>query len=182
VKHKKYRIEKVWTWLRVGIKRSIAPSITNVSRRHRDCFLHSEKERETIMKKILLVDNNREYRHAMATIVRRVGYDVIQAEEIAEAIERSVSDRPDLVMMGDGVETAARLDSNQFRFSIPIVIYTAQRTASWIDAALSNGAAAVLTKPISSADVREVLGKHLHASRNRPRPIPSPCFVNAATL
>ena len=53
---------------------------------------------ETMSKKILLVDNNREYRHTVASIVRRVGYDVIHAEEIVEGLERLVSDRPDLVM------------------------------------------------------------------------------------
>ncbi|MGN6719128.1 MAG: response regulator, partial [Candidatus Binatia bacterium] len=125
-------------------------------------------------KKILLVDNNREYRHAMASIVRRVGYDVIQAEEIAEAIERSANERPDLVMVSDGVDVAAWLKPNQFSIRIPIVVYTAQQTASWIDEVLSNGAAAILTKPISSADVGDVLRNHLHISRNRPRPLPSP--------
>jgi len=58
---------------------------------------------ETMSKKILLVDNNREYRHTVASIVRRVGYDVIHAEEIVEAIERLVSDRPSLLMIADGV-------------------------------------------------------------------------------
>ena len=125
-------------------------------------------------KKILLVDNNREYRHAMASIVRRVGYDVIHAEEITEAIKRSATDRPDLVMMADSIEVAEWLKTNQLPVRIPIVVYTAQQTASWMDEALSNGAAAILTKPISSADVRDVLRKHLHTSRNRPRPIPSP--------
>jgi DNA-binding NtrC family response regulator len=128
-------------------------------------------------KKILLVDSDREYRHAMASIVRRVGYDVIHADEIADALERSVSDRPDLVMMADGIEVVKWLKTNQFPVRIPVVVYTAQQTASWMDEALSNGAAAVLTKPISSADVREVLHKHLQTSRNRPRPIPSPCLA-----
>lgn len=127
-------------------------------------------------KKILLVDNNREYRHALASIVRRVGYDVIHAEEIADAVERLVSDRPDLVMIGDGVEING-LKSNQFPVNIPIVIYTAQRTSSWVGEALSNGVADIITKPISSTDLRELLHKHLQTSRNRPRPIPSPCFV-----
>jgi DNA-binding response OmpR family regulator len=104
-------------------------------------------------KKILLVDSDREYRHAMASIVRRVGYDVIHADEIADALERSVSDRPDLVMMADGIEVVKWLKTNQFPVRIPVVVYTAQQTASWMDEALSNGAAAVLTKPISSADV-----------------------------
>jgi CheY-like chemotaxis protein len=138
--------------------------------------------RETTMKKILLVDNNREYRHAMATIVRRAGYDVLQADEVAQAIERSVGDRPDLIIMAvaepaiNDVEIAVWLKSNQFPFEIPVVIYTPQRTTSWISEALSNGAADVLTKPISSADVADVLRKHLPTCRNRPRPIPSPCF------
>ena len=123
-------------------------------------------------KKILLVDNNREYRHTMASMVRRIGYDVIQAEKISEAIERSTSERPDLAMMADDVEVVARLKANQFPAGIPIVIYTAHQT-NWIDEA-SNGAAAILIKPISSVDLGEVLRKHLHTSRNRPRPLPSP--------
>ena len=132
-------------------------------------------------KKVLLLDNNREYRHTMASIVRRIGYDVIQAEGIAEAIERLASDRPDLVMMADDVKVVAWLKTNQFPVKIPIVVYTAQQTASRIDEALLNGAAAILTKPIFSADVEDVLRKHLHTSRNRPRPLPSPCFVNEST-
>jgi CheY-like chemotaxis protein len=69
-------------------------------------------------KKILLVDNNHEYRHVLASIVRRVGYEVIHAAEIADAVKRLVSDRPALVMIGDGVEIAG-LKSNQFSVRIP---------------------------------------------------------------
>lgn len=128
--------------------------------------------------KILLVDNDPEYRHMIASVVRRIGYDVIQAEEITEAIERSASDRPALVMVADEVEPAAWLMTNRLPVGIPIVVYTAQQTVTWMDEALSNGAAAVLSKPISSADLRDILRKHLHISKNRPRPIPSPGFVN----
>jgi CheY-like chemotaxis protein len=132
-------------------------------------------------KKILLVDNNREYRHTVASMVRRVGYDVIHAEEIVEAMERLVSDRPDLLMIADGVEVAAWLKTNHLPVRIPIVVYTAQQAASWMDEVLSNGVAAILTKPIASADVRDVLRKYLNTSRNRPRPLPSPSFVNDST-
>jgi CheY-like chemotaxis protein len=131
-------------------------------------------------KKVLLLDNNREYRHTMASIVRRIGYDVIQAEGIAEAIERLASDRPDLVMMADDIEVVTWLKTNQFPVRTPIVVYTAQ-TGRRIDEALLNGAAALLTKPIFSADVEDVLRKHLHTSRIRPRPLSSPRFVNEST-
>ena len=114
--------------------------------------------------------------------MRRIGYDVIHAEEVGDAVERMVSDRPDLVMIGDGVEIAAELKSNQFPGGIPIVAYSAQRPSNWVSEALLKGAGDILTKPISSADLREVLRKHLQTSRNRPRPIPSPCFVNDASL
>jgi len=97
-------------------------------------------------KKVLLLDNNREYRHTMASIVRRIGYDVIQAEGIAEAIERLASDRPDLVMMADDVEVVAWLKTNQFPVRTPIVVYTAQ-TGRRIDEALLNGAAALQPSP-----------------------------------
>ena len=124
-------------------------------------------------KKILLLDKNHEYRHVLASIVRRVGYNVIHAGEVADAVKRLVSDRPDLMMIGDGVEIAG-LKSNEFPVRIPMIVYSAKQTSSWLDEALSNGAAEILTKPVSSADVGEALRKHLQTSRNRPRPIPSP--------
>jgi DNA-binding response OmpR family regulator len=128
--------------------------------------------------KILLVDNDPEYRHMIASIVRRIGYDVIHAKEISEAMEKSASDRPALVMMAEGVEPAGCLKTNRFPVGIPIVVYTAQQTDTCMDEALKNGAAVVLSKPISTADLRVVLRKHLQTSMSRPRPIPSPGFVN----
>jgi two-component system, chemotaxis family, chemotaxis protein CheY len=141
-------------------------------------FVRIKGARKTMTPKILLVDNDREYRHMIASIVRRIGYDVIQAEEIAEAIERSASDRPALVMMAEDVAPAGCLKTHRFPVGIPIVVYTAQQTDTCMDEALANGAAAILSKPISSADLRVVLRKQLQTSINRPRPIPSPGFVN----
>lgn len=132
-----------------------------------------EKERRWMLKKILLVDKNHEYRHVLASLVRRGGYDVIHAAEVADAVKRLVSDRPDLIMIGDGVEIAG-LKSSQFSVRIPMVIYGAQQTSIWLEEALSKGAVDILTKPISSVAVGEVLRKHLQTLRNRPRPIPSP--------
>jgi DNA-binding NtrC family response regulator len=46
-------------------------------------------------KKILLVDNDHDYRHALASIVRRMGYGAIHAEEVRDAVKRLVNDQPD---------------------------------------------------------------------------------------
>jgi DNA-binding response OmpR family regulator len=128
--------------------------------------------------KILLIDNDTEYRHMLASIVRRIGYDVIHAEEMTVGMQRAASDRPALVMLAEAVEPAAWPMTNRFPVGIPVVVYTARQTVTEMDEALSNGAAAVLSKPISAADLRDVLRKHLHISKSRPRPIPSPGFVN----
>jgi two-component system alkaline phosphatase synthesis response regulator PhoP len=137
---------------------------------------------ETMRRKILLVDNNPEYRHVIATIVRRVGYEVIQSDQADKATERAMSDRPDLIMMDpallavDGVDIAAWLKSNLYPLKIPVLIYTSPEAGSWKNEALSSGAAEILTKPIPFSDLREILRKHLSPARDRPRPIPSPSF------
>jgi len=132
--------------------------------------------------KILLVDSNPEYRHVMATIVRRIGYEVILSDEATKAVERVSSDRPNLIMMDpallalEGTDLTAWFKSNLSPLRIPVLIYTTLDAGSWKNEALSNGVAEVLTKPIPLADLREVLRKHLAPSGNRPRPIPSPSF------
>jgi DNA-binding response OmpR family regulator len=132
--------------------------------------------------KILLVDNNHEYRQVMATIVRRVGYEVIQTDEAAKAMERALSERPDLIIMNpamlamDDIDVAAWLKSNLSSLGVPVFIYTAKEAGDWKNQALSSGAVEVLTKPIPFTDLRDVLRKHLSPARDRPRPIPSPSF------
>lgn len=132
--------------------------------------------------KILLVDNNPEYRHVMATILRRIGYEVILSDEAARAKERVLSDHPDLILMDpallavNGIDIAAWLKSHLYPLRIPVLIYTTPEGASWKNEALSSGAAEILTKPIPFDDLREVLRKHLSHGRNRPRPIASPSF------
>lgn len=132
--------------------------------------------------KILLVDNNHEYRQVMATIVRRVGYEVIQTDRAVKAMERASREHPDLIMMDpamlamDDIDVAAWLKNNLSPLGVPVFIYTASEAGDWKTEALSSGAAEVLTKPIPFTDLRDVLRKHLSPACDRPRPIPSPSF------
>ncbi|HZD39781.1 MAG TPA: response regulator [Terriglobales bacterium] len=131
--------------------------------------------------KILLVDNNHEYRHVMATIVRRAGYEVIQTDKAPKAVERALSEHPDVIMMDpamlamDDGGISTWIKNNLSPLGIPVFIYSAREAGSWNDA-LSSGATEVLTKPVPFTDLRDILRKHLSSTRNRPRPIPSPSF------
>jgi CheY-like chemotaxis protein len=135
------------------------------------------------MRTILLVDNDLEFRQTMATIVRRAGFRVIQADSGSYALERVFLERPSLIMMDleiasvQKTELTAWLRNDLLRYKIPLVVYAAEQARSRIDETLPNVAAEVLSKPLSFTVVRDVLQKHLRAFAKRPRPIPSPCLV-----
>ncbi len=135
------------------------------------------------MRTILLVDNDQEYRQTMATIVRRAGYQVIQADTGSQALERVSLERPNLIMMDleiaseEIVELTAWLRNDLLRYDIPLILYATEQDRRGINETLRNDAAEVLAKPLSYTAVRDALCKHLRTFSNRPRPIPSPCFV-----
>ena len=80
-------------------------------------------------KKILLVDDEPNVRAGLADILRELGYDIIEAGNGQDAIEKARAIRPDLVLMDtcmpgmDGIE-ACRQIKNIEGLSTKVIIYT----------------------------------------------------------
>ncbi len=80
-------------------------------------------------KKILLVDDEPNVRAGLADILRELGYDIIEAENGQDAIEKARAIRPDLVLMDtcmpgmDGIE-ACRQIKNIEGLTTKVIIYT----------------------------------------------------------
>jgi len=80
-------------------------------------------------KKILLVDDEPNVRAGLADILRELGYDIIEAENGQDAIEKARAIRPDLVLMDtcmpgmDGIE-ACRQIKNIEGLNTKVIIYT----------------------------------------------------------
>ena len=83
------------------------------------------------MAKILVVDDHAVNRDFLDTLLRYAGYDVVQAADGIEALERVRAERPDLVItdvlmprMG-GIEFADRLHADPAISHTPLIFYTA---------------------------------------------------------
>jgi CheY-like chemotaxis protein len=118
-------------------------------------------------KKILIVEDNNDWRDLLAKFLNRFGYDAIEADSGREAIGKAFEMHPDLILMDiylpdiTGDEITARLKANPATQDIPVIITTAllQRTAR--NRALHAGAAEILEKPFGIPTLREVLDRHL---------------------
>jgi two-component system, cell cycle response regulator DivK len=87
------------------------------------------------MKKILIVEDNSDYREILALFMTKMGYQPIQAKNSYEAVMFAEAEEPDLIFMDmqlpdiDGVNTTAMLKQNPKTSRIPIVALTAWMSA-----------------------------------------------------
>lgn len=113
-------------------------------------------------KKILVVDDNPDSRELVVKILRRNGYQMIEAVNGQDALEKAIAERPDLILMDrslpqmDGDEVTRRLKDRKEFHDIPIVALTAHAMRGDRERALEAGCAGYLSKPI---DVRQLPGQ-----------------------
>ncbi len=113
---------------------------------------------------VLVADDTEANRAIAATLVRRLGLTVIEANDGLEALER-VGSGPlmaallDHEMPGlDGLECVRRLRADPRNDTLALVLVTASDEPALAAAAREAGADAVLLKPVSLRDLESVLG------------------------
>jgi CheY-like chemotaxis protein len=117
--------------------------------------------------KVLLVEDNLDCRELFSLVLRRLGYEVLEAESGPAAIEKAASELPGLVVMDltlpgmNGIEATAWIKSNPFTCHIPVLICSGAESNQTIAKALTIGAAEFLTKPLGMDSLREVLQRYL---------------------
>lgn len=81
-------------------------------------------------KKILIVDDEKDWAHTMAIRLERAGYQAEVAFDPAQAMERAVNSKPDLMLLdimmpaGGGLKVLENMRSRMKTFSIPVIIIT----------------------------------------------------------
>lgn len=104
---------------------------------------------------ILVIDDDTSIRLTLAKILAKEGYDLLQAENGAAAIELCQSQQPDLILLDvimpemDGFETCQALRNIQHISPVPILMLTGLDDIHAIDSAFSAGATDFITKPIN---------------------------------
>ena len=118
------------------------------------------KSSADVRKKILIADDVPASRELIGTILDEAGYNVIEASNGTEALNKARELTPDLILLdlhmplmdGYGVVSALRADP---RFSMtPVVALTASAMQGDRERALSAGFTAYIAKPIRVADLR----------------------------
>jgi CheY-like chemotaxis protein len=119
-------------------------------------------------KKILVVEDVDDSRSILVVILQRFcGYETVEAATGTEAVEKAVSERPDLIMMDlglpdmNGVDVAEALKENPSTVDIPIVAHTAWTVSRWRDAAFNVGMVEYLEKPVSKEVIKATLAKFI---------------------
>ncbi len=105
--------------------------------------------------KVLAVDDNRTNLHILQVFLKKLGHEVILAENGLEAVERFAAEGPDLILLDimmpvmDGFEAARRIKAmNQERWT-PVIFLSALNRDENLVEGLDAGADDYLTKPIN---------------------------------
>jgi DNA-binding response OmpR family regulator len=104
--------------------------------------------------RILIVDDDPQARLLLTYILKRKGFEVLEAEDGPSALLRVGKDGADLVLLDvmmpgmDGFEVCSTLRSNEDYRRLPIVMLTAKTDADAQERGMRAGASDYLTKPV----------------------------------
>ena len=112
---------------------------------------------------VLLVDDYRDAREMYSEFLQYSGFDVVEAANGMEALERASNAHPDVILMDlslpvmDGWEATRRLKADPRTAGIPVVALTGHALAGISEGAKKAGCDAFVTKPCLPEDlVREI--------------------------
>lgn len=112
-------------------------------------------------KKVLIVDDEEFVRQLIQIKLKFCGIETVEAGNGVEAIEKAVSERPDLILLDvmmpkmNGFEACQRLKANHETSHIPIIMLTARGDPSAKERGENAGALEYLTKPFSPQKLAE---------------------------
>jgi two-component system, cell cycle response regulator DivK len=125
--------------------------------------------------RVLLVDDYPDAREMYAEYLDFSGFEVIEAANGMEALQRAADTQPDIVLMDlslpvmDGWEATRRLKADKRTEHIPVVALTGHALAGISEGAKKAGCDAFVTKPCLPEDlvkeIRKVLDQHATSAK-----------------
>ena len=117
-------------------------------------------------KKILLVEEEDDWRDLLTMVIARSGYEVIQAATGSEGMIQATAANPDLILLNLGVpgiradNIMSQLKINPSTRDIPVIVETVQVDNPDVRLAVRAGAKEVLCKPFDLGDLPGILRNH----------------------
>jgi len=117
--------------------------------------------------RVLLVDDYPDAREMYTEYLQYSGFEVVEASNGMEALQRAVDATPDIILMDlslpvmDGWEATRRLKADERTASIPVVALTGHALAGISEGAKNAGCDVFVTKPCLPEDLVKEIRKIL---------------------
>lgn len=118
-------------------------------------------------KKILIVDDNQDSRELAVKVLKNRGYQMIEASDGEEALEKALAEKPDLILMDisipkiNGYEVTRRLKSQTDFKATPIIALTAHAMKGDKEKALEAGCDGYISKPINVHELPDQIKSYM---------------------
>ena len=123
-----------------------------------------------MQKKILIIDADPNMRHRIATSMRQLGHNPVQASNGYEGIDKTVTEHPDLVLMDlelpdlGSIEVAKRIRENYRTAKVPIIGHSAWGLEYLRNEALRAGFSDFLARPVAPERLAQVIERFTNTS------------------
>ena len=123
--------------------------------------------------RVLLVDDYPDAREMYSEYLQYSGFDVVEAQNGMEALQRAAESSPDIILMDlslpvmDGWEATRRLKADPRTAQIPVVALTGHALAGISEGAKKAGCDAFVTKPCLPDELVKEIRKVLDSGSNR---------------
>ncbi|MGA7883955.1 MAG: response regulator transcription factor, partial [Terrimicrobiaceae bacterium] len=147
-----------------------------------------KREREGIMKKILVIEDDPEMRRNLTTILRLEKFHPLAAENGRIGVELAKKEKPDLILCDvmmpelDGYGVIAALHADAGTVTIPFIFLTAKGEKPDVRAGMNLGADDYLTKPVAKTDLLAAIRSRLERATQQAVPEFKPNFESARPL
>jgi two-component system cell cycle response regulator DivK len=118
-------------------------------------------------KKVLIADDFTDTRRLMKLLLEKHGYEVLEAADGYEAVEKAVAEHPDLIMMDiampimDGIQATQAIRRHDDLAKIPILAVTAYGDF-YSDRARDAGCNDVIQKPLEFGNLKPLVNQYIH--------------------
>ncbi len=117
--------------------------------------------------RILIAEDDDNHRIALKLMLKLSKYEAIEARDGQEAIDRTLLDKPDLVLMDislpavDGLQATREIRRHAEFQTLPILIVSGYDAEETLDRVRASGATDFLSKPIEFEELKKMIEKHL---------------------